>query len=92
MNGNKAVIMGRAPVATFMDYSTILASFTQGKGSISLVFGGYEQCHNEAEVIEKIGYNKNADPEYSSSSIFCSKGQGFSVSWDEVEKMMHALK
>ncbi|MCM3236433.1 TetM/TetW/TetO/TetS family tetracycline resistance ribosomal protection protein [Heyndrickxia oleronia] len=92
MNGNKAVIMGRAPVATFMDYSTILASFTQGKGSISLVFGGYEHCHDEVEVIEKIGYNKNADPEYSSSSIFCSKGQGFSVSWDEAEKMMHALK
>ena len=37
----------------------------------------------------KIKYNKNADIEYSSNSVFCSKGQGIIVPWNEVEKYMH---
>ncbi|KAB2330737.1 TetM/TetW/TetO/TetS family tetracycline resistance ribosomal protection protein [Cytobacillus depressus] len=89
--GEKAILTGIVPVATFMDYSTVLASFTQGKGRISLTFAGYHRCHNELEVIERIGYDKNADPDFSSTSIFCAKGQGFSVKWDEAEGMMHCL-
>jgi ribosomal protection tetracycline resistance protein len=91
MEGNKAILTGMVPVATFMNYSSQLASFTQGRGSIQLVFAGYDLCHNEKAVIERKAYNKNADPEYTSSSIFCSKGQGYSVSWDEVEAKMHGL-
>ncbi|MFC0418266.1 GTP-binding protein [Cytobacillus solani] len=89
--GNKAILTGTVPVATFMTYSTQLASFTQGKATINLVFAGYDRCHNEKEIIERIAYNKNADPAYTSSSIFCSKGQGYSVPWDEAEKEMHCL-
>lgn len=89
--GDKAIITGIVPVSTFMDYSTVLASFTQGKGRISLTFAGYHRCHNEQEVIERIGYDKNADPDYTSSSIFCAKGQGFTVKWDKAEGMMHCL-
>jgi ribosomal protection tetracycline resistance protein len=88
-DGSKAVLTGKAPVATFMNYSKELAAITKGKGMLTMVVSGYDRCHNEAEVIEKMGYNKNADPEYSSSSIFCSKGQGYSVPWDEAEKAMH---
>lgn len=86
---NKVSITGRGPVATFMDYSSEILTFTKGKGSISLVFDGYDVCHNTEEAIEKIGYDKNADIEYSSSSIFCSKGQGFVVPWDKVEEYIH---
>jgi ribosomal protection tetracycline resistance protein len=89
--GDKAILTGIVPVATFMNYSSQLASFTQGKGTINLTFAGYDRCHNEQEVIERIGYNKNADPEYTSSSIFCSKGQGYTVPWEEAEGNMHAL-
>lgn len=88
---DKAIISGTVPVATFMHYPSQLAAYTGGKGSISLVFSGYDRCHNEDEVIEKIGYDKNADKEYTSSSIFCSKGSGYTVSWDEAEKNMHCL-
>lgn len=86
---NKVTITGRGPVSTFMDYSAEILTFTKGKGSINLIFDGYDVCHNSEEVIERIGYNKNADIEYSSSSIFCSKGQGFVVPWDEVENYIH---
>lgn len=89
--GDKAILTGTVPVATFMDYGSELASFTQGKGTLSLAFAGYDRCHNEEEVIAKIGYNKDADPEYTSSSIFCAKGQGYTVPWDEAESKMHCL-
>ncbi|MFC5651121.1 GTP-binding protein [Paenibacillus solisilvae] len=86
-----AVITGKVPVATFMNYSTELASFTHGRGIIHLVFGGYDLCHNEQEVISRKGYRKDADPLYSSSSIFCAKGHGYTVPWDEAEVKMHLL-
>ena len=40
-------------------------------------------------MYHKRNYNKNADIEYSSTSVFCSKGQGFIVPWNEAEKYMH---
>ncbi|EJO5348838.1 TetM/TetW/TetO/TetS family tetracycline resistance ribosomal protection protein [Clostridium botulinum] len=89
---NKAIIKGRGPVATFMNYSVEFISFTKGKGKFNFVFDGYDICHNEKEVIEKIDYDKNADIEYTSTSIFCSKGQAFLVKYDEVEEYMHCLK
>ena len=89
---NKVTITGRGPVSTFMDYSAEILTFTKGKGSINLIFDGYDVCHNSEEVIERLGYNKNADIEYSSSSVFCSKGQGFVVPWDKVEEYLHCDK
>ncbi len=89
---NQVIIKGRAPVSTFMNYSTIFAAYTNGKGALSLQFCGYDLCHNSEEVIESIGYNKNADPEYTSQSIFCAKGKGYQVPWDEAEAAMHCLK
>lgn len=82
-------LYGRAPVATFMDYSTQFAAYTNGKGALTLQFDGYDVCHNSDEIIEQIGYNKNADPEYTSSSIFCAKGKGYSVPWGEAKAAMH---
>ncbi|SEM52059.1 translation factor GTPase family protein [Paenibacillus sp. OV219] len=86
-----AVITGKVPVATFMDYSTELASYTHGRGILHLAFAGYDRCHNEQEVIERKAYRKDADPLYTSSSIFCAKGAGYSVSWEEAEAKMHLL-
>ncbi|WP_203248328.1 GTP-binding protein [Sporosarcina beigongshangi] len=89
--GDKILVKGRVPVATFMNYSATFASFTHGKGTLSLQFGGYDRCHNEEQVIEMIGYNKNADAEYTSTSIFCAKGKGYPIPWNEAEAAMHCL-
>lgn len=89
---NKSILFGKGPVATFMNYGMDLISFTRGKGSINLNFDGYYECHNAEEVIEKLNYNKDSHREDTSSSVFCSKGQGFIVKWDEVKTYMHCLK
>ncbi len=91
INGEQAIIKGQAPASTFMDYPVELRSFTADKGIISLKFGGYKLCHNSQEVIKNSNYNKNKDPEYSSSSIFCAKGKGYTVPWDRAENEMHLL-
>lgn len=91
-NGERIKIKGRGPVSTFMKYPMELQSFTKGKGSLNLVFNGYDICHNQEEVIEKSGYNKNADIEYTSTSIFCSKGQSYLVVASEAKDNMHCMK
>lgn len=90
-NETHLVLTGTAPAATFMNYGAELASFTKGKGMLSLNYGGYQACHNTDEVVARRGYDKNADPLYTSSSIFCAKGAGYSVPWDEAEAAMHLL-
>jgi ribosomal protection tetracycline resistance protein len=89
---NDVLLQGRVPVATFLDYPTEFAAITHGKGSLRLTFGGYDRCHNAEEVIARRGYDKSADPLYTSASIFCAKGAGYSVSWEEAEGMMHVEK
>nr|WP_263326792.1 TetM/TetW/TetO/TetS family tetracycline resistance ribosomal protection protein [Neobacillus sp. Marseille-Q6967] len=89
IEGNKAMITGKVPVSTFMNYGPEFAALTQGKGRLNLVFSGYDTCHNPDQVIARVGYNKDADPDYTSSSIFCSKGQGYTVPWDQAEEKMH---
>lgn len=86
---NKVIINGRGPVSTFMDYSMEVIAFTRGKGSINLIYDGYDLCHNSEEVIETKAYNKNADIEYTSTSVFCSHGQGYLVTWDRADEEMH---
>ncbi|MBL4931711.1 elongation factor G [Clostridium paridis] len=92
INNEKVIIIGRGPVATFMNYGTDFVAITKGKGKLNFIFDGYDICHNENEVIEKIGYNRNADIEYTSTSVFCSKGQSFLVDGSEAKDYMHCLK
>lgn len=87
-----AIITGIVPVSAWLDYGTQLAAYSQGRASMSLKMAGYRPCHQAQKVIERIAYRKDADPAYTSTSIFCAKGQGYSVPWDEAEELMHGLK
>ena len=89
-DGDSVSLKARVPVASFIDYPTQYAAYTNGKGSIRLTFDGYDVCHNTDEVIAQIGYDKNADAQYTSNSIFCAHGKGYVVPWQEAEAAMHA--
>ena len=41
------------------------------------------------EVIEKIGYNCEADLDNPGGSVFCAHGAGYLVSWDQVDMYAH---
>ncbi len=88
---NRVIIIGRGPVATFMDYPIELISFTKGKGKIKLSFDGYDICHNTEEIIEEKDYLKNADSGFTSNSIFFTKGQAYVVKASEAKNHMHCM-
>lgn len=89
MTETTATLTGKVPVATFMNYNTTFLAYTNGRGVLSLQFAGYDICHNAKEVIERKNYQKDADPHYTSSSIFCKKGKGEVVPWYEAKAAMH---
>lgn len=91
IDGERALITGRGPVASMRDYQINLSSYTRGMGSISVSFGGYDKCHNAEEIIAKIGYDPEQDTDNPSSSVFCSHGSGFIVPWYEVPEYMHVF-
>lgn len=74
-DGNYAIISGIVPVSTSMDYPAELASFSGGKGVVVMCFNGYGKCYNQDQVVEKINYDKDGDSEYTSYSVYCSKGK-----------------
>ena len=87
--GDMCILIGRAPVVNMQDYQLEVASYTRGRGRISLEVAGYWPCHNQEEVVAAAGYDPEADVENPSGSVFCSHGAGYFVPWDEVKEHMH---
>ena len=87
--GDLAVIVGYAPVATMRDYQMEVTGYTKGRGKIFCTFKGYEPCHNAEEVIEVSGYIPENELENPPGSVFCAHGAGFNVPWNEVPDYMH---
>ena len=71
------------------NYINELRVFTKGKDTMTLTHAGYEKCHNQEEVVAEIGYTPNSDLANPASSVFCAKGAGFVVPWEEVNQYKH---
>ena len=89
LDGESAVLIGKAPVATMRDYQMEVNAYSRGRGKLSCTFRGYEPCHNAEEIIEEKGYDPEGDLENPPGSVFCAHGAGFAVPWDEVPEYMH---
>ena len=87
--GDRTVLVGRAPVATLHDYPRELISYTRGEGHISCTSDGYEPCHNQDEVVAAANYDPTADLENTPHSVFCEHGAGTVIPWNEVEGYKH---
>ena len=88
-DGETAVITGKAPVSALWDYQSEVVGYTRGKGRLSCIMCGYDECVNADEVIAEIGYDSDADTDNPADSVFCAGGAGFNVRWDEVSRYMH---
>lgn len=84
-----AVLTGKVPVATSLDYLSEVHAYSRGRGTLNLMPAGYDICHNQAEVIEQCVYDSEADEENPTGSVFCAHGSGFYVKWDEVKNYAH---
>ena len=87
--GDRSILTGSVPASEFGSYQREMNSYTRGSGRVSCTLKGYEPCHNPEEVIAAVGYDPEADTENPSSSVFCSHGAGFLVSWDQVPEYAH---
>ncbi len=88
-DGSMALLTGTAPVSTLRNYQRDVISYTKGLGRLTLSLSGYEPCHNAEEVITASGYDFDSDLQDPAGSVFCSRGAGFVVPWDEVKQYMH---
>lgn len=89
LDGEMSVLTGSAPVSAMCDYAGTVRQYTRGVGKLSCTLKGYEPCHNAEEVIAEFDYNPDSDTDNTCDSVFCSKGAGYNVKWDEVKSHMH---
>ena len=87
--GDMTLLRGRVPVTEFDDYAQEVASYTGGRGRLSLEPAGYGPCHNPDAVIAAADYDPEADLENTPDSVFCAHGSGFPVKWNRVAEYMH---
>ena len=88
-SGDLTLLRGRVPVTEFDDYAQEVASYTGGRGRLSLEPAGYGPCHDPEAVIAAADYDPEADPDNTPDSVFCAHGGGFTVKWDKVPEYMH---
>ena len=87
--GETAVLTGKAPVAALREYPAVLAAYSRGLGSISLSSAGYAPCTEQEKIVAEAHYDPTADADNPPHSIFCARGAGFAVPWDQVFSHMH---
>lgn len=85
----EAHLTGRGPASRLMDYPAALRAYTHGRGVIQLQMDGYDLCHNPDEVMIQAAYDRSADTENPSFSVFCSHGAGYTVPWNKADALMH---
>jgi len=88
-SGDMTTIEGKVPVSEMCRYWKTLGNLTRGRGHQSFVLSGYEPCHNAPQVIDTFGYVPQSDLAHPISSVFCERGAGFDVPWDQVDAMAH---
>ncbi len=87
--GEHAVLKGSAPASTIRSYQSEVNAYTRGLGRFSCILKGYEPCHDAEQVMERFGYDPEADVENPASSVFCAHGAGVIVPWEEVAEYAH---
>ena len=89
LDGEFSVITGSAPVSQMRSYHSDITAYTAGRGKLTCILKGYEECRNPEDVIAARGYDPEADLANPPDSVFCAHGAGFLVKWDEVSRYMH---
>ena len=69
-DGERMILNARIPVQTSLDYSITLASFTGGRGAMSVRLHGYRECPLELGATAK---RRNVDPLDTSKYILAAR-------------------
>lgn len=86
-DGDDVILTGTAFYARMLALLDELPKLTHGRGSFDCRMDHDAPCHNAAEVIREKGYDPLADD--TPDSVFCQKGAGYHVPWNEVRQKAH---
>jgi len=86
-DGDSITIRGEAVFSTFAAWQEDFMALTRGRGSLQVWMSRYAPCKNQQEVVDAATYNPCADD--TPDSVFCAKGAGFTVPWDQVKHYAH---
>ena len=81
------VLTGEAPYSLLMNFQEELMALTRGRGTMQTVMSHYAPCRDQDAIVEASGYNPLADD--TPDSVFCAKGAGYTVPWQEVRDHAH---
>jgi small GTP-binding protein len=87
--GEETILTGSAPVAGLRSYAAEVAVYTRGRGRLACTLKGYEPCRDAESVIAAAGYDPERDVDHPADSVFCTRGAGVVVKWNEVSEHMH---
>ena len=85
----KDMIMAKIPKISFNSFILFLRNRFKDDFSHTVETEIYDRCHNEKEVLQRIGYDWQSDVRRPSGSIFTRNGAGTYVPPEEVEEYMH---
>ncbi len=88
-NEEKIVLVGNAPIRKMQHYQNEVQHYTKGKGKLYCVMDAYRPCVDAETIISELAYDSESDLENPTGSIFCTRGAGFYVPWNEVYQHMH---
>lgn len=84
---DSVILRGECPYAVFAPWQEEFLSLTHGRGSLRVWMSRFAPCRDQQAIVDAAGYNPLADD--SPDSVFCSRGAGFVVPWNEVRNYMH---
>lgn len=85
-------LQGTVTVRRMHGYFDEFRLLTKGKGQIGLQSAGYAPCEMMPDAKELPGpgtYDPDQDKAFPCGSVFCAKGAGFYVPWQEVDDYAH---
>lgn len=91
LQGEMAILTGRAPVSAMEEYATTVASYTKGRGQLRTSLAGFYPCAQQESLVSQWGYDPEGDLENTPDSVFCTHGAGFPVKWHQVADYQHVV-
>ena len=87
MEDGDFALSGEVAFALFSCYQADFMAATHGRGMLSYRLDHYAPCRNADEIISAAAYNPLAED--TPDSVFCAKGAGYTVPWDQVRDEAH---
>ncbi|NLM52835.1 MAG: GTP-binding protein [Firmicutes bacterium] len=89
LEGELAVLEGKAPVVNLRKYQPEVRRYSEGRSRLFCRVAGYEPCHNAEEVLSTVDYDAENDVENPAGSVFYLNGETVMVPWRQVKAYMH---